>query len=102
MTAKEYLGQAKRAEARIGAMLERRQRYRGIAVKRGAGEADGLAGLEADIDRVRSEECREVLRYRYLNGWSWQVIAERTHYSKDWLWRLHARGLEAVEEERTV
>ena len=58
--------------------------------------------VEAIIDRVRSEECREVLRYRYLNGWSWQVIAERTHYSKDWLWRLHARGLEAVEGERTV
>ena len=37
-----------------------------------------------------------MLKYRYLNGWSWKAIAARTHFSRDWLWRLHARALEQI------
>lgn len=115
MEAKEYLSQARRADRRIGAMLERRRRYMELEALRGPGGGDGLRALEADIDRriedyaalvreiegkidaVEDQTCREVLRYRYLNGWSWQAISDRTHYSRDWLWRLHARALEAVK-----
>ena len=53
--------------------------------------------IETAIDAVADPQCREVLRYRYLNGWSWQRIAGEMNYSQDWLWRLHARALEAVK-----
>lgn len=119
MDVKGYLSQVRQADRRIDALLERRRRYRELAERRG-GRVEALEGLERDIDaridayaglvreiegvidRVEEAPCREVLRYRYLNGWSWQVISDRTHYSKDWLWRLHARGLEEIGKREAM
>ena len=117
MDVKAYLGQVKQAERGIAALLERRQRCDDMARRRGLGQSAALEALDAELDRriegyaalVRDAEelidaledgqCREVLRYRYLNGWSWQRIAGHMHYTQDWLWRVHARGPEALEWE---
>ena len=119
MTAKEYLSQAKRLDRRIGALLDRQRRYHELGAWQatrfdGASGPGGMAALEREldarigeyaelvrriertIDAVEDERYRDVLKYRYLNGWSWKKIAERMHFSQDWVWRLHARALKAV------
>ena len=119
MTAKEYLSQAKQHDRRIAALLDRQRRYHELGAWRGErfGGMDGAAQMaalereldarigayaelvrqiEATIDAVGDAQYRDVLKYRYLNGWSWQKIAERMHFSQDWVWRLHARALKAL------
>ncbi|MBR1820443.1 MAG: hypothetical protein IJ769_02340 [Clostridia bacterium] len=114
MTAKEYLSQAKRQDRRIGALLDRQRRYHELAGSCGENgrarmlelekELDERIGayaalvreIEGVIDAVGDAQYRDVLKYRYLNGWSWQRIAERMYFSQDWVWRLHARALKAV------
>lgn len=119
MTAKEYLGQVRQLERRILALLDRQSKYHELGAWRaryagtkGVGamvalerEIDGRINeyidrvyeIEAAIDAVEDEQYRDVLKYRYLNGWSWQKIAERTHFSQDWLWHMHARALGQVK-----
>ena len=112
--AKAYLSQARQAERGIAALAERRRRCGELAGYRGGDgpeldalqrELDGriedyaalVREIEGKIDRVENPLYREVLRYRYLNGWSWQVIAGRMCFSRDWLMKLHARALGEVE-----
>ena len=114
MDAKAYLSQARRAERRIDALARRQRRYAELgALRRGPGaeldalqrELDGrierYAALVRDIagriDRVDNPVYREVLEYRYLDGWSWQAIAARLCFSRDWVMKLHARAIEAIE-----
>lgn len=119
MTAKEYLSQVRRLDRRIGALMDRQRRYHEIGAWRPEGlgaavspgqmaalerELDGriaeyadlVRQIEAAIDAVDKEQYRDVLKYRYLNGWSWRRISERMNLSQDWLWRLHGRALQAV------
>ena len=110
---KAWLGEAARMERGLEALMERQRRYRELGKAR-TGDSPGLEALEEEIGerieryaaRVRGIEKkidalddpmqREVLRYRYLNGWRWQVIAARTGLSREWLWKLHARALEEI------
>lgn len=55
-----------------------------------------LRQIEAVIDRVDDQTCRDVLRYRYLNGWSWNRIASRMQFSYDYARHLHGRALRRV------
>ena len=121
MTAKEYLSQVKRQDQRIGALLDRQRRYHELGALRTGGSAsmralekeldariDAYAALvreiEGAIDAVEDAQYRDLLRYRYLNGWGWQKIADRMRFSQDWVWRLHARALRQVRvpEDRGV
>lgn len=132
MTAKEYLRQLLRRDARINALIERQQRYRELAGVHGMayGDAPGggsrhgsavencavqIADLEREIDRrideyvdlvrqaeaaidqIEDERCRDVLRYRYLSGWTWEKIAEQMHYDERWVRHLHGLALLQVE-----
>ena len=118
MTAKEYLSQARQLDRRILALLYRQRKYHELGAWRARyAETKGVGAMvelekeideriaeyaakvfeiEAVIDAVADQQYRDVLRYRYLNGWSWQKIAERMHFSQDWLWHLHARALAQV------
>ena len=51
MDAKAYLSQARQADRRIAALLERRRRCLELAALRAPGQADGLEALEREIDR---------------------------------------------------
>ena len=59
--------------------------------------AELVREIEGVIDAVEDAQYRDVLRYRYLNGWTWKRIAERMHFSQDWVWRLHARAMQQVK-----
>lgn len=132
VTAKEYLRQLSRKDARINALIERQQRYRELAQRRtpiyrdtpGGGRrcassveeyvakivdlereidrrideyVDLTREIEAAIDKIGDDRCRDILRYRYINGWSWEKIARETHYDERWVRRLHGRALARIE-----
>ena len=119
MTAKAYLSQVKRLDARIGALLDRQRRYHeigawrarywpslnGLAAMRAlereldgqiVAYADLVREVESVIDAVGDAQYRDVLKFRYLNGWTWRKVAERMRFSKDWVCHLHERALRAV------
>lgn len=54
---------------------------------------------ERIIRALPNAKWRDVLEYRYLNGWSWSTVARAMHYNKRWIHRLHSEALEAFERE---
>lgn len=131
MTAKEYLRQLSRKDARINALIERQQRYRELAARRTAVYRDTPDGgrrcsssveeyvarivdlereidrrideymdltreIEAAIDKVGDDRYRDILRYRYINGWNWERIAQEMHYDVKWLYKMHGRALQKI------
>lgn len=71
-----------------------------------------LVDLEADLDKqidklvdetrlaermigqLKDPRHRDVLRYRYLNCWSWERISQEMCYDRRWVLRLHGEGLQ--------
>lgn len=67
--------------------------------------------LDAEIDRMvdetkRAEQLiaqlsdpryRDVLRHRYLDGWTWERIADELNYEISWVFRMHGSALLALE-----
>jgi len=45
--------------------------------------------IEEAIAGVEDERLRELLRLRYLHGWTWERVAERLKCSQQWAHRLH-------------
>lgn len=54
-------------------------------------------GIEGDIlrrlDMMDKQEEREVLRMRYIDGYRWDEIADRLHYSYRQVTRIHGTAL---------
>ena len=116
MQTRELLDGARLTKLRLDALAERRSRYLSLGDRRGRSSGRALERLERDIDRriealadqvlqiearidaLEDERQRDVLRYRYLNGWRLKDIAQRMNYSTDWVRHLHARGLEALKK----
>jgi DNA-directed RNA polymerase specialized sigma24 family protein len=63
--------------------------------------AEQTLAMERSIDAVKDVNQREVLRYRYLNGWDWREIARRMNYSTDWVKHIHSQALKAMEVRGT-
>lgn len=58
-----------------------------------------VAEIERVIDQVRDDRYRDLLRWRYLNGWTWERIAEGLDL-KDvrWVYEMHGRALKEIEK----
>ena len=52
--------------------------------------------IQATISRLQDGRMRTLLELRYLNGHSWEVIAERMGYSTRNIYNLHNAALKAV------
>ena len=133
MTAKEYLRQLSRKDARINALIERQRRCRELAERRTAVYRDTPGGgrrcsssveeyvvkiidlereidrrideyvdltreIETAIDRIDDDRYRDILRFRYINGWSWERIAREMHYDRRQITRLHGLALLEIEK----
>ena len=58
----------------------------------------GLLKPAAEREMCIRDRYRDILRWRYVNGWKWERIAKEMNYSDmKWLWNLHRRALEALE-----
>jgi DNA-directed RNA polymerase specialized sigma24 family protein len=115
MGAKEVLAEVRRSKLRVVALMERRAWYERAQQCCSGGRSEAMEKLQRALDReidevVRQELAamgqidaladpihREVLRYRYLNGWEWKEIARRMGYSPDWVKHVHSDAIRAVE-----
>ena len=65
-----------------------------------------LARRRADIGRmissVEDDTLRRLLYLRYIEGCTWEAIAERMQYSYQWVCILHGRALEAIRTDRPL
>lgn len=63
-----------------------------------------LARRREDIERmvasVEDDTLRRLLHLRYIEGCTWETIAEKMHYNYRWVLRLHGRALAAIREDR--
>ena len=57
---------------------------------------DEIQRAEYLISQLPDKRHQDVLRYRYLNGWSWEKIEEVMRYDRRWMFRLHGEGLQAI------
>ncbi len=49
--------------------------------------------IERDINRLKDEGEKAVLRYRYIQGLKWEEVAERAGYSWKGVHNVHSRAL---------
>lgn len=61
---------------------------------------DALKDIQREVERailsVRNAEQREVLRRRYICGETWDIIADKMHFSRRHVLRLHGYALQNV------
>lgn len=50
---------------------------------------------ETIIDNIGDSRYRDILRYRYLNCWSWNKISRMINYDRTHVWRLHQEAIKA-------
>lgn len=67
-------------------------------------EIEGLMELREEIKAViggvSDPTFRQLLMLRYINGFTFERIAEEMYYTYKWVFVLHGRALAAVEQER--
>ena len=111
MSGKETLALARRSKVELDALLERCDWCRKLEDCHSGGGSEALGALRRDLDRridvaarraleaqrridlLSDRAQREVLSYRYLNGWEWKDIARQMNYSVDWVKHIHARAM---------
>ena len=114
MDPKETLVAARRTKLRLEALMERRSWHEQMQQCHSGGGSESLSRLQQALDfryghtaatmaAMRQIEAladprqREVLCYRYLNGWKWKEIAVRMGYSPDWVKHMHADAIRTME-----
>lgn len=55
--------------------------------------------IEAAISEVEDERLQLLLRYRYIDGLTWEKIAQKLHIDIRWVMRLHGRSLQKLTIE---
>ena len=60
-----------------------------------------LAAIDA-IDAMAEDQLREVLELYYIDGFTWEQVAERMALDKRWVFRLHGRALLLVKVPEEV
>lgn len=74
-------------------------------IDRRIGEATGLRReIRECIGRVKDPRLRRLLRLHYINGLTFEEVADRMHYSWRWVVKLHGQALSElpVKEDMVV
>ena len=53
--------------------------------------------IAGQIKKLRSENEKDVLFYRYIKGLGWWEIAEKMSFSERWIYKLHGKALAHFE-----
>ena len=53
--------------------------------------------IEKAIHTVESDKFRLLLRYRYINGWTWEKIAVEMNYAYRNVTRLHGKAINLIK-----
>ena len=127
MTAKEWLGRARKLRLRLSALEDSKQRSYARAVSSTAGLGERVSGGEpgdklaayaevsfavdrqiAKLEHTRAEILQVIgqvedntlstlLTEYYVNDKTWAQIAAQQHYSWRWTMKLHSKALQTVE-----
>lgn len=57
--------------------------------------------IEAAINAMEDDRLRWLLKLRYIEGMTWECVAERMGYDTSWVTRLHRTALEQLALEST-
>lgn len=52
--------------------------------------------IRSVIAGVDNRDWRNVLEFRYINGWSWSRVAEKMHYGRSTVWRIHKKAMNSL------
>lgn len=52
--------------------------------------------IEKAIEGLEDPRLRLLLRYKYMDGYKWETIADLMHYEVRWLYVLHGQALQAI------
>lgn len=55
--------------------------------------------IEAAVERLESEKLRDIVRYKYIDGFKFEKIAATMHLDPRWVRRLHNRALNILTLE---
>lgn len=55
-----------------------------------------ISEVTSAINAINNPACEEVLTARYLCFKDWATIARELDYCKDWVYRLHRKGLNLI------
>ena len=53
--------------------------------------------IRACFSRVKDVEQRQLLELRYVDGYTWEEISERMHYSERKIFYIHGGALQSVQ-----
>ena len=59
--------------------------------------AKAVSDVSEAINSINDPACEEVLTARYLCFEDWTTIARKLDYSRDWVFRLHRKGLALIK-----
>ncbi len=51
------------------------------------------------IEKIDDQKCRTVLINRYINGYTFEKIAETMYMNERWVYRIHKKALEICDEK---
>lgn len=53
--------------------------------------------IERCLASIKDDRLRLLMEYRYINGLTWEQVAETMHCEYRWILRLHKRALALIE-----
>lgn len=60
---------------------------------------DDIRLAEQLINDLTDTRQRDILTFRYMNGWSWQKIASLMNYERTQIWRIHGVALMLLDNK---
>lgn len=57
-----------------------------------------MTNIEAALNKLNDERFRTILSLRYLDGRTWEYIADNMNYNLKWIYILHERALNKIKD----
>ena len=54
------------------------------------------------LNQLKDENLKLIMEYRYIEGMTWEQIAEKMHYGVQWVCKLHGRALADITLEEAM
>ena len=92
-----YLGHGGTSD-HIPAAVERIEAIREDANQAMAEAKAALIEISAALKKLESRTERTVLAMRYVDGYTWQQVADKCGYSIDWVYALHRSAIKNLDK----
>ncbi len=58
--------------------------------------------IEAVLGQLEDRNLRDLMKYRYIDGLTWEQIAVKMHYGFQWVCKLHGRALNRLRIKEAI